>query len=466
MTTVVERRGRVLAGLRSLVPLGGLACIAPVQAEVTFDPSIEVGVAHTDNLTLAAENPEPETAYELVPAFSLRQNGRRMTADVDYRAEGYYYKDLQDSNVFQIYNADVRAALDPDNFFLEFGASREQTVRDPESPLPPISNLPISNNRVDRDDYYFGPSLEYRVGANATVRGDYRRTRIQYDEGETGAFLVPEYDSDQLEFSVDNYLKERGFTWAVSYTSDKTDYIQLFPTWEYNQAAVEIGTWVGKGARFYASAGKESPWDDPFDSSLQDDFAEIGFAKRVGENLNVDLAFGERSYGSSQRAELSYTFRHGETRLSYTDSPATQGRAPEDYLTRPGAAERFILKRFDWSVGIRLRRTDVSLTIYDEKREQRSTLGGIPIGDEAQSGAELAAGWQVGASTRFDVGVSTWRQEFTTGTQDLRFAWIEATRSLGARTDLSLELRRDDSRSASVQSYTADVISLSLTREL
>jgi len=463
----VERRGRSLLALRCLVPLGGLACALPGHAEVTFEPSVAAGVAHTDNLTLVAVDPEPETVYELIPSFGLRQRGARMSSDIHYRAEGYYYANRSDSSVYQIYNADFLSALDPGNFFLGFGASRDQTISDPASPIP-RTNLPISTNRIDRDDYYVGPNFQYRVGSDLTLHGNYKRTRTHYGKSETGALLVPEYDTDATAFSVDNYRKERGFTWAVDYSGDRTDYGELFPTWEYRHAGVEVGAWVGKGARFYASAGKESPWDDPFDASLKDTFSEVGFTKRVGRDFSVDLAAGERSFGSSRRASLNYTFLHGQTQLSYSEQPATQGRMPTDYLTRPGAAERFILKRFDWGFGVRLLRTEVSFSIYDETREQRTSIDGTPLDDQAQSGGTFVATWHVGVKTAFSLGAEDLNQKFSAGSsQDLRSVWIAASRTLGPRTNLGLTVTRGDSQTGNAQNdYKANLISLLLTRKL
>jgi hypothetical protein len=460
-----ERRHGETTRLRWIAVLGSLGCIATARAGVDFQPIVSVGVSQTDNLTLAPVNPEAQTVYTLIPAFIFKQSGRRMKSDIDYRAEGYYYADRHDSNVYQDYSAAFQTAIDPDKFMFDFGASREQTLRDPESPIA-RTNLPITTNRIDRSDYYAGPEFLYHYGADGTVRGSYRRTWTEYAPGETGALLVDQYTTDHADVSVDNYRKQRGFTWAFDYYSDQTDYGQLFPTWEYRHAAVQLGTWLSRSTRIFASAGKESPWDDPFNPSLTDDFHEVGLATNAGKDFRVELAAGERSFGSSRRASLAYTFPHGQTQISYYEQPATQGRTPEDFLTRPGAAERFILKRFDWTLGLKLRRTDIALSVYDENREQRTSINGTPLDNQAQSGGSFLATWHLGARTSTYLGAQKIFQQFaTTAEQDLRSVWIGANRSLGASTTLALTFTREKSVNNGSENYDADLISLLLTRK-
>src|SRR4029079_2886994 len=65
---------------------------ASAHAELEFVPAISAGVAHTDNLALVSNNKEPQTVYEVIPAFRLSQQSPRVTSSASYRAEGYYYQ--------------------------------------------------------------------------------------------------------------------------------------------------------------------------------------------------------------------------------------------------------------------------------------------------------------------------------------------------------------------------------------
>src|SRR6478736_5956348 len=110
------------------------ACVyvaSSARAELEFVPAISGGIAHTDNLTLASENEEPQTVYELIPTFRLSQHSPRVTSSASYRAEGYYYQQRGENAVYHFINGDLRVAPDPDNFFLDIGATCYWTIRDP-----------------------------------------------------------------------------------------------------------------------------------------------------------------------------------------------------------------------------------------------------------------------------------------------------------------------------------------------
>lgn len=476
----VEPRARARADLFWLPLVGGCAGIAPAYSAVEFEPAVSVGVAQTDNLTLVAQDPERETVYQLLPSFTLEQDSPRMTTDMSYSADAFYYKDRSDSDVFHILSAASQLALDKDNFFLDLGATRDQSIRDPESPIA-RSNLPITTNRLDRDDFYVGTSFDYAFGNSTSLGGIYRNTRSRYHESETesASVAVDEFDSENFDLAVDNYRKERGFAWAVGYREESTDYEGFLP-WEYRQASVEIGAWVRQGLRLFAAGGSESAWDQPMDPSLSDDFWEVGFATR-GQSLAVELAAGERSFGSSQRVTLDYTFGRGMTRVSYTEQPATEGRDPygglvatdspsdalEDLLARPGAAQLFLLSRFDWNLTFDLRSTQLSLAVFDETRKDRMDFQGTPLEDEAQKGGSLSFDWDLGAKTALVVRADKWWRQFGTDEQELKSLSIGGEYRLGARTDLSLYLTRteeDSLNDAIGQEYEADLISLLLTR--
>ena len=186
--TAGKERQRVRLSARWLLPVG-LSVLSVDRADVDFRPEIRVGVAHTDNVTLAPENEESAVVYELLPSFTLAQQSSRLVSNVGYFADAYHYRERRDNSVYHSFTGDVSLALDPQNLFLELGGNRIQTTIDPEEPIP-RTNLPISRNRVDRDQGYLGPAFQYGLGANATARGSFRRSAVRYDEDEVRAMLV------------------------------------------------------------------------------------------------------------------------------------------------------------------------------------------------------------------------------------------------------------------------------------
>ncbi len=467
-------------------PLGLVSCMlsaVPAFSAAEFEPEISAGVARTDNLTLVRENKESETVYEVVPAFTFFQESPALTSNVAYRLEAFRYQGRGESNVYHQLDSEVRAELDRDNFFFDAGASRRQSIIDPEGPIP-RSNLPISENRTDRDQVYLGPAFEYPLAGNTTARGGYRRSWVRYGDelplDEAAGRFRRDHDEDRFNFSLDNYRREGGFTWAIRYNAESADYGVLEP-WEYRQASAELGAWIGEGLRVFATGGKESDWDQPFDPSLEESFWEVGFSKSIADRLTAELAAGERTYGSSRRASLSIAFRRGTTALSYTERPTTQGRnpyergglllpdEPQDFLTRAGSAERYISKRAGWSLNILLGRTDFSVNLFGETREQRTSLDGSPLSDERQAGMRFGASRRLGARTTLEFSAQRVRREFSTSAErDLTSATLTAAYSLGSRTELTLAYEYDEEEPVGGgtvgRDYAARLVSLLLTR--
>src|SRR5690606_35007984 len=145
---------------------------------------------------------------------------------------------------------------------------------------------------------------------------------------------------------------------------------------------------------------------------------------------------GERSYGSSRRGRLDLSFRRGRTALTYTEAATTTARdrfrsgllqpdAQEDYLFVLGRLERYISKALRWSLDLELRRTNLTLTLFDEARGQRAEADGTPPGDETQSGAYVYATWRAGARTELLATGRHVRREFGAGSEsDLNLALV------------------------------------------
>ena len=71
----------------------------------------------------------------------------------------------------------------------------------------------------------------YPLGGDVSVTGRFRRTQIRYDEPEDSTVVAQDLDEDAIGFSLDNYRKDRGFSWATRYTSFETQYV-FYPSYE------------------------------------------------------------------------------------------------------------------------------------------------------------------------------------------------------------------------------------------
>jgi len=462
------------------IAIASILCGTDAVAAVDLQSEVTAGIAYTDNVTLASTAEESEVVYQLLPSFTLAQRATRMTSSVAYQMSAYRYDSGGENEVHNQFDGRTTIELDPENFLFDLGASRGQSIRDASLAIP-RGTLPISANRVDRNEAYAGPSFRYPLGRSVTAAGSYQRSWVRYDdEPDATNFSTRDADSETVTFSFDNYRRERGMTWAVRYSSLETDY-HVFVPWRYKQAVAELGAWVAQGLRIFVSGGKESAWDEPFDPSLEDTLWDAGLTKAAGERWVIELAAGERSFGNSRRGRVQFTFRRGSMSVVYNEEPTTQERnpylrgglfnplEPDDFLADPGTPERFILKRLQWSAAFELSRTQLSFYFFDETREQRVLLDGTSLQDSEQSGVGISASRDLGARTNLRLGAGRSRRQFQPDVDgELTDASIAATYNFSPRSRLSLEYRyvedKFDDNAVSDDGYDASTVSLLFTR--
>jgi uncharacterized protein (PEP-CTERM system associated) len=454
-----------------------MACSALISfgaPAAEFNAQATIGVTNTDNVTLATVNEQRETVYSAVPAFQLNHEASRFSANAAYQLQAFRFADRSDNEIFHQYDANFRAELIPENFFLDVGGSRSQTITDFTQAIP-RSNLPITGNRQDQDLYFVAPSFQFALGSAVVASGEYRRSWLDFSEGASQG-----NQQDLANIAIDNYRNGRGLTWALRYSWQRTEYDQEFIDWEYQRATAELGFWVGGNFRVFAAGGKESPWNQPLNSDLEDTFWEAGFASQLGERLSAEFAAGDRTFGSSFRGQLDWQFKRGSTTLSYQQTPTTQGNTrfrlgtlsdPEDFddfLTQPGNTQRFISERLQWRLGYELRRIGISLSIFDEQRTDRTAIDGTPLNDESQSGAAISLTYRLGARTTLSARGSLAERELSASNKsELVQGSISASYSLGSKTAVSLryEYAEEDSDNTGVaRDYVANAVSLFLTR--
>lgn len=439
-------------------------------AYAEFVASIEVGISHTDNVFLSPSGEEvDDMVFSVAPHINWTYESRSLDADLNYNYNWYKYEDLDTDSSFQHYEASVTPKIGDDVFTMQIGANRSQVITDPEQVIPP-GRLPLVNNLTDQDEYYANPIFDLEIGSSVTMNLDYRYSMLRYNEDS-----IQDNDYQKALFNVDNYRRGHGMTWAVHYDWYKTEY-DVSGEWEYNNYGLELGFWVSDTMRVFGSGGKESQWDDPVDRSPKDPYWEAGIAIVSGDKINIEAAGGERSFGSSWRANVDYTFRRGKTSLEYKEMPTTLGNKlqslsysldpndPTNYLSQPGSAESYLLSRFQWMFDYELRRTRLNLLVYDETRENRVSLDGIPVGDQAQSGVDLRLSWEVGTRTELVLGGSFANRETSeTQSDNIVLAKLTINYALGRKLRMSLiydhSMEEPESETTGPE-YTANVASL------
>ena len=405
VTTAIPNSARtlrhlILAGLVA----GSLAPSDTYGAE--FSAGITMSASHTDNVYLVPSPDETDDiVFGLSPWITLTHESPGLDANVIYQYDWYEYSDLNTTSSFHVGSAILVGKAFEEDLQVELGGRRRQVLSDPEDVIPG-SRLPLSGGLTDRDELWVNPRFSRSFGNALTFDASYRLIEGRYDD-----VRFQDDTNQQVAFSLDNYRAEQGMTWALRYDRRKTEY-EFSPVWERQEALAELGWWLSGKTRIFASAGKESPWFETMDPEMTESIWEAGLAYASGDKVSGELAFGDRSFGSTVRARLDYAFQNGSTTISYDELPTTAGfdtalrQAPtidpdglNDFLTGFGNAESYIRERLAWDLGLQLRQVDIGLSLFSEDRTNRVRADGSTLGDQKQDGIIATVGWRAGART-------------------------------------------------------------------
>ncbi len=450
-----------------IVPVFSSA-VAETEAGVTF------GVSHIDNVFLVpAPDETDDVVYRVSPFIRYAHESQTFDTRLDYLLSWYDYDDAESSSTFHTGTASVTGKAWRESFALELGARRRQVLSDPDGVIPG-GQLPLSGNLTDRDEFWANPRLTRELGGSLTFDANYRYTFGNYDA------RVQEDRNQQASVKLDNYRAASGLTWALGYDWRRTEY-EISAPWEYQKATAELGYWTSGSTRVFAAGGQESAWDEPFDSTLADSFWEVGFAYKSGGRLSAEFAVGERSFGTSWRGDVDYTFRRGQTTLSYFERVSTTGFSrvnlivdddrlgnPDDFLNEPGNAERFLQERLQWVLGLSGRRTSFNLRLFDEDRTDRVAADGSSRPHQSQTGARADVSWRVGARTTLGVdGAIVERETGESGKSRFTRAGATVGYRLGKHTNLRLSYGYTEQQPRGTEStgrdYVSNIVSLFLT---
>jgi len=175
----------------------GMAVGAFAQApEQGFYAVVKAGAYYIDNpLTVADGLPKKgDSAFRLRPEIGYRRDNQLLDLDLMYALDGIRFSDTDGLNSTQ-HQMRARALWKavPDWLGFELKGSRFQQALDPVGP-PNLAGLLGDANRVDTDNFSFGPQLRHQFGATL-LTGYYNVSRTRYDlRGQLAPGLVRDAD--------------------------------------------------------------------------------------------------------------------------------------------------------------------------------------------------------------------------------------------------------------------------------
>jgi hypothetical protein len=480
----------------ALVALATAAgCWSGSAMALDFEAQVSAAVIYSDNIELSQDDEEGEFVYQLNPGFTLGAQGSRYDFNLDYRLEMLYFQDQEDdTEVFNRGDAALDLALIPDFFYLGTRGTIEQVVTDPARNYS-STNIPVTANRTDAVTLSATPSIRREI-LGSQLNLAYTVGRVDYDdEQRLGINGDPVPIQDVKFHSADSSLtgpeRERGLSWSLRHQYRRYEY-DLPPDAEWQKAMASVYWNLGGGWAPFASGGMESDLDDQTDASLEDGIWEAGL-RRLGTDLEFEVAFGERSFGSSFRGRLEQRIGGDDRdfiRITYSEEPRTTEQVsletrpalpgtPGDplppYLVAPGSGAFFRQDRAELALGVGLVKNSFRLTVYREENERLGEDGpqpSVPTAvDSDQVGLTFTWLYDIGARTQASATVLVAEREYEDPdgtTDDDRVTSLRAAieRELGRRTSINFWLAREKRSGSqfSGQNYTENQVGISLDR--
>jgi hypothetical protein len=466
----------------AIVDLVRFACVVGVSlpaiglaAPWEYGVNVDLGVIYTDNVFLANDGlEESETVFTIAPEFFLTKDSDRLNANLRYRPEAYFYSEYDDANgVFHVLDASLTAALVKERLFLYLSATNSQSIITPEGRLP-RSNLPISANRVDSSVFQARPYWQQRIG-QATLLLEVGYVALDYDSD-----LYQSSNERSGRFRLDNIERQQGIAWGLEYRYRQVEY-DISPPWEFQRAGLDLGFWINGTARLFGVGGVETSFDDIHETNSDEhnmdaEFWEAGIQYTPNQRMNLELATGERSYGTSYRGDFSYTLRRGTISATYDEGPGIRSDAAFDtrpildeddldnILDEPGATDRFLRRRGEIRANIELSKSDLTLRVFSETREQRTTEDGTPVDDQDYAGAAIRWSWNVGTKTMLGLGADIGKRNQGTRRDEFLRWQIDLAYSFSQKTSVRLEAvqSRQDDKDSGTFDYTENQLRLLL----
>ena len=482
---MMRQSSRRIASLKSvgilLVSIANISFSESSNAQGwDFETLVELGIVYTDNLFLADEGlEEDDYAYRIAPTFTFTKDSETLEADIRYRPEALFFNETSDADdVFHSLDANMTATLARDALFVYASAANYQSIVTPAVQIP-TTVVPVTANRVDSQIFEVQPYWEQNLGiADVYLEGRYVATRYDDIDSEFPDFAT-DNDLTGGRFTLNNFEQGEGIAWGVEYWRWRLEYDESIP-WEFQQATANLGYWISSGVRIFAAGGVETPFDALFDSSMDEDLWEVGLQVAPSQRMNLEIAVGERSYGDTYRAEFSYQLRRGLTTLTYSEGPSTQGEYPTDrrpisgpdnldqLLDRPFATDRFVRRRGEWDTEMEFAKSSLTLRVFSEVREQRTTAIGNPLEDEELRGAAFRFAWNFGDNAALGILADITRRESDLFDDELTRYSIDYTYQFTQRLGIVFLVQQSVEKGldSTTESYTENQARVTLTARL
>lgn len=366
-----------------LLPIVAAPWVGLVQAaDWDIEPNVRLAQTWTDNIELAAEDPQHEWITEVTPGLSVRGEGRRASLDLRYRYRNLFHarepgRDRANHEIA----ADGTTELVRERLYFDASAVRIRDILSGDG-VGPEGDVFGGGTRSTITTWGLGPRLQHEFGRTARMLTSYRREHV-----ESSAAEATTTDSDLFAFALTSGPLFTTWGWAADYSrreetrdsdNDVDDKVVL------ERVRGEINLRAAPATQLFVAGGYEQnrfeSADD--DTDIDGEFWEAGLRWRPSRRLALEVAGGERFFGKTARASLDIQGNELSIRLAYAEDLITTAQLLTD------RAGQLVLD------------PDGNLVIGDDG-QPITGVDGIPtVPDDVilQRRAEMRAGWTRGYS--------------------------------------------------------------------
>lgn len=348
-----------------------------------IEPVATLKGSYTDNVTLESNDlAESDFITEILPGIHVLADGNRLDLDLDYRLQHIRYHDHSESNKTQHalgLRADV--AVVEDLFFIEATSDYTQVpvfssgVRDPE-------NIAITDDVTDIFTNSISPYLVHQFGNFAAGRLMYTIRRVNYKDSTTS-------DVDHRVINA-GLGSGTGFTklrWNLTY-SDRDAEPEIGTATRFKIAMADLRYPFYKRMFAIAKLGYEKNTYSLSDTSTktEGEVWGLGLGWAPTTRTSMEAVFGRRYFGNTANVILTHEgslftvsalYDEDFTTGSFVDAGTPtfdENGRPIYGIDRPSiSTEVYLNKRMSADLIYSLRKSEITVTVFDTKREYQVT---------------------------------------------------------------------------------------------
>jgi hypothetical protein len=373
-----------------------VASTVPARAELGW--SMDAGVSHTDNATLADTNVSEDTLASVGGTIDYDHETRRMKAALTGRgAYVHYLDDTFDDDLQSYASGSLVFGVVPETFLWSVEDTFGQIAIDQFQPVTP-------ENRQNVNTFSTGPDLILRVGDQSDVKLSGRFGTSRYED-------TDRINSETVEgsLSFERHLSERSL-WALVASTHRVKYDAPGDP-EYDQPSV-YATLQATGSRqsFTIDVGVNRV--DAGDRTDTNPLVRVAWNRRIAPSWTMDVHARSEYQNTSQQFVSQNLIRNNVTaEVGISEVPAaayeggvvfafersrTQveiegGYNRLDYVVNNGLNEK------TWYAGTGIsRRHTPQLEGFVNYRIEKRSYDDNPLRDDTRQRAELGLDWRVG----------------------------------------------------------------------